>query len=55
MVWPYHGMVWYEWYGHTMVWYCIGMVWYDSTPGMVPWYDSVPMVWCDFYLYESVR
>ena len=42
---PWYGIVWYEWYGYTMVWYCIGMV----------WYDSIPMVWFDFHLYESVR
>ena len=35
---PWYGIVWYEWYGYTMVWYCIGMV----------WYDSIPMVWYDF-------
>ena len=52
---PWYGIVWYEWYGHAMVWYCIGMVWYDSTSGMIPWYDSIPMVWFDFHLYESVR
>ena len=55
MVWyGMNGMVLYGMNGMAMPWYGI-MVWYDSTSGMIPWYDSIPMVWFDFHLYESVR
>ena len=43
MIWPYHGVVWYDWYG-TMVWYCLGMVWYE-------WYGIMVLSWYGMVLY----